>query len=358
MTATTPAAEHRPGRRSLGSLLAGNALIIALLVIIAVFSVLRPTTFPTLGNFGSILQANAAIAFVALGLLIPLILGRFDLSVAATAAFSGMMVARLMSDGLVTVWPLALLLVLAACAVIGLINGLLVAYVRLHSLVVTLGVQSVLYGGVLFYSKGMVIYDGLTPGFLALGQSRPLQIPLPFLFVVVVAVILWFVLYYRPLGRRLYAIGGSEDAARLTGIKVNPMIVGAFVASSLLAGTGGFLQVAQVGSASPGNGGEFLLPAIAACFLGETSIRRGFYNVWGTVVAVYLVAVGTTGLFMIGVAAWVQPVFNGLVLVGAITAARFTGQRVGRSARRAPAGSAPPTTPTEPAGNARAHSPV
>lgn len=298
-------------------------IIVAMLAIILLFSVLRPQTFPTLGNFGSILQANSAIVFIAFGLMLPLIAGHFDLSIAAMAGFGGIFAAGLMSRGSIEHWPLAVLIVVLVSAVVGLINGVFVAYVKLNALVVTLGTQSVLFGAILLYSKGAVIYDGIPESFKAMGQSRPMGIPLPFFFAVAAGLLLWYVLYFRPIGRKLYAIGGSEDAARLTGIRVDPMVVGAFVCGSILAGIGGCIQVAQVGSAAPTNGSEFLLPAIAACFLGETSIRKGFFNVWGTITAVFLVATGTTGLFMLGAQAWVQPVFNGVVLIGAILAAKF-----------------------------------
>jgi len=305
------------------SLLSNYGIVFALIAIVILFSILRPLTFPTVANFGSILQANSSIVFIAFGLMLPLIAGHFDLSVAAMAGFSGVLVTGLMSKGTVTSWPTAVLIVIAAAVVVGLINGVLVAYVKLNALVVTLGTQSVLFGMILLYSNGAVIYEGIPQSFKDLGQSRPFGVPLPFLYVIVVGVVLWYVLYYRPIGRQLYAIGGSEDAARLTGIKVDPMVVGAFVCGSVLAAIGGCIQVAQVGSAAPTSGSEFLLPAIAACFLGETSIRRGYYNVWGTMTAVILVAAGTTGLFMLGAQPWVQPVFNGVVLVGAILAAKL-----------------------------------
>lgn len=297
-------------------------IVVALVVIIAFFSVLRPETFPTVANFGSILQANSAIVFIAFGLMLPLITGHFDLSVAAMAGFGGVLVTGLMSNGTITQWPLAVLVVVAVAMVVGLVNGVLVAYVKLNALVVTLGTQSVLFGAILWYSKGAVIYNNIPQSFKDLGQARPFGIPLPLFYVLAVGAVLWYVLYFRPVGRRLYAIGGSQDAARLTGIKVDPMTVAAFVCGSVLAAIGGCIQVAQVGSAAPTSGSEYLLPAIAACFLGETSIRRGYYNVWGTMTAVFLVAAGTTGLFMLGAQTWVQPVFNGVVLIGAILAAK------------------------------------
>lgn len=302
-----------------------------LVAIVVLFSVLRPVTYPTAGNFGSILQANSSIALLALGFMIPLILGKFDLSVAAMAAMSGLLAAGMTSRGTIAQWPLAVVVVLAVAAVVGLINGYLVAYVKLNSLVVTLGTSSVIGGFVLYYSSGTVIFSGIPEGFLAIGQSRILGVPSPFLIVVVVATILWFVLYYRPIGREIYAIGVGEDAARLIGIRVDGLTVAAFTLSAVLASLGGCIQAAQVGSAAPTTGAEYLLPAIAACFLGETSIRRGYYNVWGTVIAVFLVAAGTSGLYMLGAQAWVQPVFNGVVLVGAVLAAKLGS--AGRSTR-------------------------
>ncbi|AHK29085.1 ABC transporter permease [Rhodococcus opacus] len=320
-------------------------IVIALIAIIGFFSVMRPDTFPTIANFGSILQANASIMFIAFGLMLPLIVGHFDLSVAAMAGFGGVLATGLMSNGTVSQWPLAVLIVVVVAVVVGLINGFLVAYLNLNALVVTLGTQSVLFGAILWYSKGAVIYSGIPQAFKDLGQDRPLGIPLPFIFAVAVGIVLWYVLYFRPVGRRLYAIGGSRDAARLTGIKVDQLTVGAFVGGAVLAAVGGVLQVAQVGSAAPTSGSEFLLPAIAACFLGETSIRRGYYNVWGTMTAVVLVAAGTTGLFMLGAQTWVQPVFNGVVLIGAILAAKV-GVLKTRARKARPRTPTAPPTPT------------
>lgn len=315
---------RNPLLRLPGVIVREYGLVVGLIAVVGLFSALRPDTYASMGNLGSVLQANAALALVAFGLMLPLIVGQFDLSVGATAGFAGMLAAGLMSRGTVDHWLPAILLVIVVSAGVGLVNGLLVAYMKLNSLVVTLAMSSVLFGLLLAYSKGGVIYEGIPQSFRDLGQSRPGGIPLPFVYVLVVAAVLWYLLYFRPVGRRLYAIGGSEDAARLTGIRVRPLVVAAFIAGGVLAGAGGIVQVAQVGSAAPTTGSEFLLPAFAACFLGETSVRRGYYNVWGTLTAVLLVASGTTGLFMLGAEAYVQPVFNGLVLVGAILLARIS----------------------------------
>ena len=327
-TQITTATPH--GVRAVGQQLSKYGIVIALIAVVVLFSSLRPDTYPTLGNFGSVLQANSSIVLGSLGLMLPIITGHFDLSVATMAGFGGVLATGLMANGSVSHWSVAVLIVVLASAFIGLVNGVLVALFKLQSLVVTLGTQTILFGAILLYSKGQVIYDGIPAEFKALGQSRPGGVPLPFIYATVVALVIWFVLYFRPIGRRLYAIGGNEDAARLTGIRVERTVIGSFVFGAILAGLGGVVQVAQVGSAAPTNGSEFLMPAIAACFLGETSIRRGFYNVWGTFVAVFLVAAGTTGLFMLGADAWVQPVFNGVVLVGAVLAAKLGSGKANR----------------------------
>jgi ribose transport system permease protein len=313
---------EKPRRNRFLSLIVENGLVVALVVIIGIFGLLRPTTFLSVGNFGSILQANSSIAFIALGLMIPLIAGNFDLSVAAVAAFCGIFAAGLMARQNLPM-VVAILIVLMVAVAVGLVNGFFVAYMKLHSLVVTLATMSILFGLVLLYTRGAVIFEGIPPEFLNIGQGRPFGIPIPFMIVIVAAIMLWFVLYYRPIGRRLYAIGGSQDAARLIGINVDRTVLMTYVVGSLFAAIGGLLHIASVGAAAPTDGSEYLLPAIAACFLGETSIRRGFYNVWGTVIAVFLVSVGTTGLFMLGAESWIQPVFNGVVLLGAVILAKI-----------------------------------
>lgn len=297
-------------------------LVIGLIALILLFSLLRPEFFPTTRNAGSIMSDNAVLTMIALGIMIPLIVGQFDLSPGFVASLGVMLTAGLMArQGLS--WPIVLLIVLAVGALIGLIMGILVGYLGLNSLIVSLGVGSAISGIVLMYSEGQIIFQGIPKSFLVLGQTRLFGfVPLPFLYAMLLAVIIWYVLNYRPVGRRLYAIGGSAEAARLIGVNVKAYIVGAFIASSMLASLGGFVQVARLGAGHPTSAQAFLLPAFAAAFLGATAFRPGFYNVWGTVFAVYLVGAGTTGLFMLGAESYVQPIFNGAVLVLAVTMAR------------------------------------
>jgi ribose transport system permease protein len=194
----------------------------------------------------------------------------------------------------------------------------------LNSLVVTLAAGSLLFGASEIYSGGATIYQNVPKAFLAFGQSRVVGIPLPFIYVIVVALIAWYILEYRPVGRYMYAIGGGEEGARLVGIKVDRLVVLVFVTSSFMAGLGGVVQSSRVGSANPSVLQSMLLPAFTAAFLGATSIRPGQYNIWGTVIAVYLVGLGTTGLFMLGASSYTEPVFDGAVLLVAIVLAKLS----------------------------------
>ena len=302
----------RAGLGRAWSILYNYGLLVALIVLAAVFSLLRPDTFPTLANAGSILTGSAALAMIAIGVTLPLIVQQFDLSAGFMATFASLIVIGLLSFNQAPVW-LAILVALAVSALVGLVNGLLVAYAKLNSLVVTLATGSLLFGAS-DYSGGATIYQNVPKAFLAVGQLRVAGIPLPFIYVIIVALIAWYILEYRPIGRYMYAIGGGEEGARLVGIKVDRLSRARFRRVLVHGGTWRVVQSSRVGSANPSVLQSMLLPAFTAAFLGATSIRPGQYNIWGTVIAVYLVGLGTTGLFMLGASSYTEPVFDGAVL--------------------------------------------
>ena len=305
------------------SIVSKYGLGIGFLILVLLFSVLRPDIFPTRANAGSIMSDSAVLTLIALGVMVPLVVGQFDLSPGFVASLACMLTAGLLSrNGLP--WPVVLLIVLCCGAVIGLMMGILIGYLGLNSLVVSLGIGSAISGIVLLYSNGEIIYQGIPKSFTRLGQTRLFDfLPLPFLYALAAAIVIWFILALRPIGRRLYAIGGNPEAARLIGINLPRYVTGTFVVSSGMAALAGFIQVARLGAGHPTSAQAFLLPAFAATFLGATGFRPGFYNVWGTLVAVYLVGTGTTGLFMLGAQSYVQQIFNGAILILAITVARL-----------------------------------
>jgi ribose transport system permease protein len=164
--------------------------------------------------------------------------------------------------------------------------------------------------------------------FLDLGTKPILGIPLPFYVMIVLAIIIYIVIEYLPIGRYLYASGGNAQAARLAGVRVNNVVFGSLVASAFTAGITGVVLAARIGTASPEIGPSYLLPAFSAVFLGSTQIKPGRVNVIGTLVAVYLLATGVKGLQLAGAPSYINDLFNGAALIIAVALAA-------RSARRA-----------------------
>ena len=330
---TAPGAPRRTVRTAVNrgwQHLYNYGLLFALALTALSFSLLRPDAFPTTRNLGSILTGSAPLTLIALAVMLPLIVNQFDLTPGYMATLAGLLVVGLQSRDHMAVW-VAILVTVLICALVGLLSGLLVAVLKFNSLIVTLAVGSALFGAAELYSNGATIYQDIGTGFTKLGQTRLFGvIPLPFVYAAVVAVIIWYILEYRPLGRFLYAIGGSDEGARLIGIRVDRLTIGVFVGSAFLSALGGVVQASRVGSANPTGVQSLLLPAFTAAFLGTTSIRPGAYNVWGTVLAVYLVGTATTGMFMLGAPSYWADIFNGAILIFAIGLAKISARRVQR----------------------------
>ncbi|WP_448808505.1 ABC transporter permease [Agromyces bauzanensis] len=311
------------GRREPLSIFAARiALPVILLIFIVVFSALRPDTFFTTANLTTTLALQAVLAILCLSLLLPLIVGELDLSVAANLGLSVVLVTGLTSQN---GWPLPLAVVaaLGVSALIGLANGLLIARVGVNAFVVTIAMSALVTGAIGGYTQGNVFYENIPQGLVDLGRGDLLGIPKPVVYAAVIAIALWYVLSSTPLGRYLYAIGGSKDAAALSGVPVKRLTVLAFVGAGLLAGVAGVVQAGILGSGNPTVGPPFLLPAYAAVFLGATAIQPGVFNVWGTVIAVLTVQVGTTGLVQLGAPFWIQPIFEGAALLIAVIVSRW-----------------------------------
>jgi ribose transport system permease protein len=305
-------------------------LVFAFVALAVLFSALKPDAFPTSRNLQTILTQNASLTLMALGVMLPLIVNRFDLSPGYMGTMAGLLAVGFQQYEHWPVWA-AVAVAIVASAAVGLINGVLIAKCNFNSLIVTLGSGSILFGVAQLYSDGATLFKDISPNFLKIGQSNVAGVPVPFVIAAVVGVVIWYVLQFRPTGRRFYAIGGSEDGARLVGIRVDALIIVTFVASAVLAGTGGVLEATRVGSANSTGLQSFLLPAFTAAFLGATAIKPGQYNVWGTFLAVYLVGMGTTGMFMLGAPSYYAQVFNGAVLLIAIALAQLSARRIRRT---------------------------
>ena len=293
-------------------------LLAALTLLVAVFGVLEPGTFLTWGNLSSTLGSQAVLAVVTLGLIIPLTANDFDVSIAYVLTLSAMIVAVLNAQLGVPIW-LAILAAMAMGAAVGLVNGVLVTVLRIHSLIVTLGVGTFLHGLTLWISGSMTV-SGISPALIgAVIVDRLLGIPLEFYYALLLCAALWWVMERTALGRRILFVGRGRDVARLSGIDTDRVRRGCLLASSLMGALGGVLYAGTQGAADPSSGTSFLLPAFAAAFLGSTSIVPGRFNPWGALAAVYFLVTGITGLVFLGVSSFVQDMFYGGALVLAVS---------------------------------------
>ncbi len=332
MTATTPTMTTRRG--PLVHILSHHALLIILIALIIAFSLIRPNTFPTAITFRGIVDTKSVVVLVALGIMVPLTTNQFDLSAGYVIALTNSLVVGLMVNSGVP-WPLAILAVLVVGIAAGAANGWLVAYGRIDSFIATLGSGTVLFGIANWYTGGQQLSGRLDPAFIAI-TGKTFGIPHVALIALVVALVLWVVLEYLPAGRRFYAVGANRRAAEMSGIDAQKRILVAFVISGFCAAVGGIIFASQLRVGQTNTGPDMLLPVFAAALLGSTSVRPGRVNVWGTVIAVALLAVAVSGLQQMGAQFYVEYIFNGGILVFAVGAAGYMGRKRA-AARRAAA---------------------
>ncbi|HUL07185.1 MAG TPA: ABC transporter permease [Candidatus Acidoferrum sp.] len=299
-------------------------LLVLLVLLIIVFSLLKPDTFLTYFNIRSILSNKSVQALVALSVFIPMTANQFDLSAGFNIGISQVLAIGLQAQGLP--WWAAVIVVVLMGAFVGLLNGLLVTRIKIDSFIATLGTGTVLYGLNAWYTGGQQVLGDLPPAFLAISGSVG-KIPAPAIYVLVVSLTLWLVFEFLPLGRYLYVLGASPRAAELNGISAKRYVTLGFVAAGTLAAFAGVVLQSQLQVGQSSVGQEYLLPAFTAALLGATSIRPGRVNVWGTVLAVAVLAVTVAGLNQLGAPFFVEPLFNGSMLILAVGLAVQAAQR-------------------------------
>lgn len=318
-TATVPATRRQLSFRLPGLQKASAAYLLAFIMVL--FGLWIPDTFLTETTFKVVAADQVVIGILGLSLLIPLTAGAFDLSVGAMLAFSLVIVSWLEANtGMNAV--LSCLVAIAACGAVGFISGLIVVRFRVNSFIATLGMSQVLGAATLYISENRQITGVFSTDFLDWGRRDVLGIPIVVYYLAVLALVLWYVLECTPLGRHLFATGANPEAARLSGVRTDRLVWGSLVASGVVAGIGGIVYGAKIGSFSNSFGPPLLFPAFAAVFFGSTQFKTR-PNVWGTMIAVYTLAFGVKGLqlaFTNGVY-WITPLFNGLALVIAVALA-------------------------------------
>lgn len=309
-------------RRTFNAGVGRYGLVLVVVIMMGVFTALRPDTYLTAANLLSIATSQSITALLALAILGVLIVGEFDLSFASIFGISQVLVIGLIANSGLS-WPLACIAVLCVAALAGLANAAMTMRLHVSSFVATLGVSTILGGVAVGYSGGMVVTGTLPDGFSALAQAAPLGVEMPIWYVLAAAIVLTVLLEYTSTGRHMRAVGGNRAAARLTGISIGWAVTIAFVIAAVLSSLAAIVSGSQLGSGQPMIAAGYLLPAYAGAFLGATTITPGRFNVWGTLVGVFLLGAGVSGLQQLGFDPWVQDLFNGAVLLLAVALSGF-----------------------------------
>lgn len=303
-------------------------------VLFVLFAILTPRTFLAPGTWVTLLDSESVTVLAAVAVLVPLVNGVFNLAIGAEVGFAVILVAVLQTN-LQLPWPAAVAMAILAGACIGIVSGLLVTKAKIDSFIATLGMSSVLTAG-LSYMSGNRQIIGLEEGFrlfatggITLVPGTALKLTNPVILMIVVAFALWYLLERTPLGRRMYATGYNIEGARLSGVPVARLQILSLVIGGVIAALAGAMLASRINAGDPTVGPGLLLPALTAVFLGSTQFRGGRFNVWGTVIAVYVLAVGIKGLQLLGAQNWVSDAFNGVALLAAVGMSRWE-----RTARR------------------------
>ena len=290
--------------------------VAALAVIILIFSILRPASFCTVKNFLNISRQAAPLAMVALGATFVMTINEFDLSVGNIVSLGGV-IAALLSIRQV---PVALCFLIAAliCLLVGCINGIVVARFQILSFITTLGMGTVLDGVIYGLTGGTTVFNGIPKAFTIPGILKIAGIP----FITLVAVVLYLAFYvfmgHTAPGRKLYAIGGSKEAAEVAGIPIFRYRVLAFSLCGAIAGLAGALVASRVGSANTTAGQGYFLQSYAAVFIGCTVSKSGVPCVVGTLIGAAVLAVLANGLTILQMPSFMQNIITGGIIILAV----------------------------------------
>jgi ribose transport system permease protein len=313
----------RKARFDLPAWLARYGTLASLAALLIVFSLARSDVFPTVDNLLNIMNQVSILGTMAFGLTVCLVMGLFDLSIAAMATLGGYVATFLLVQYPDTIGvPLAVLISLAVAAVIGVFNGLIVSYMGISAFIATLATGSIITGAMLGISNSKTIITGIPDEFLIIGQGALFGISNPIVIMLAIGVILWLLLEHTQLGRHLYAIGGSAEASRLSGIAVKRYAPIALAICAVCAALGGLMAASVLGAGRPqGVGDTYLLNAFAAVFIGASSLRPGRFHIIGTFIGVMLIGIINNGLSVMGVPTYWQYIVQGVLLIIALFSA-------------------------------------
>lgn len=296
--------------------------VIALIILMAVITIIN-SNFLTANNLLNLLLQVTSNALIAFGMTFVILTGGIDLSVGSILALSSALTAGLLGSGMPV--TLAILISLILGCILGMMNGLLISYGKLAPFIVTLATMTIFRGATLVYTNGNPITKGLSDTFLFqfLGQGYIVGIPFPVIIMFIVFIVLYVLLHKTAFGKSVYAIGGNEKAAYISGVKLNKVKIIIYSISGIMASISGLIITSRLSSAQPTAGASYEMDAIAAVVLGGTSLSGGKGRILGTLIGALIIGVLNNGLNIIGVSAFWQQVVKGIVILIAVLIDRF-----------------------------------
>lgn len=296
--------------------------VIALIILMAVITIIN-SNFLTANNLLNLLLQVTSNALIAFGMTFVILTGGIDLSVGSILALSSALTAGLLGSGMPV--TLAILISLIMGCILGMMNGLLISYGKLAPFIVTLATMTIFRGATLVYTNGNPITKGLSDTFLFqfLGQGYIVGIPFPVIIMFIVFIVLYVLLHKTSFGKSVYAIGGNEKAAYISGVKLNKVKIIIYSISGIMASISGLIITSRLSSAQPTAGASYEMDAIAAVVLGGTSLSGGKGRILGTLIGALIIGVLNNGLNIIGVSAFWQQVVKGVVILIAVLIDRF-----------------------------------
>ena len=296
--------------------------VIALIILMAVITIIN-SNFLTANNLLNLLLQVTSNALIAFGMTFVILTGGIDLSVGSILALSSALTAGLLGSGMPV--RLAILISLILGCILGMVNGLLISYGKLAPFIVTLATMTIFRGATLVYTNGNPITKGLSDSFLFqfLGQGYIVGIPFPVIIMFIVFIVLYVLLHKTAFGKSVYAIGGNEKAAYISGVKLNKVKIIIYSISGIMASISGLIITSRLSSAQPTAGASYEMDAIAAVVLGGTSLSGGKGRILGTLIGALIIGVLNNGLNIIGVSAFWQQVVKGVVILIAVLIDRF-----------------------------------
>lgn len=285
------------------------------LLLLGIILTLLSDRFLSVNNLLNVARQVSINAIISVGMTLVILTGGIDLSVGSILALSGSITAGLMAGG--TSLVVALIAGIAIGSLLGIVNGLLVTKGKIQPFIATMGMMTIARGFTLVYTEGRPI-TGMEGTFRFLGGGYVAGIPFPVILMAIIFSIAYFVLKKTCFGRYIYAIGGNEEAARLSGIRTDRVIVAVYTLAGFFAGLGGIIMASRLNSAQPTAGMGFELDAIAAVVLGGTSLSGGIGTIGGTLVGALIIGVLDNGLNLLNVSSFYQQVAKGLVILIAV----------------------------------------